>query len=44
MGIFPIENDKMLISTLDKGLFLYENSRITPWNTEANEFLKKIAL
>ena len=40
-GMFPLENDKILISTLDKGLFVYDNKKIIPWNTEANEFLKK---
>jgi DNA-binding CsgD family transcriptional regulator/ligand-binding sensor domain-containing protein len=40
-GMFQMPANKMLIATLDKGLFLYENEKIIPWNTEANEFIKK---
>ena len=40
-GIFPLPENKLLISTLNKGLFMYENEKTTPWNTEANAFIKK---
>ncbi len=40
-GIFSITENKLLITTLDKGLFIYENNIMTPWNTEANTFIKK---
>ncbi len=40
-GIFPLPENKLLISTLNKGLFIYENEKTTPWNTEANAFIKK---
>jgi DNA-binding CsgD family transcriptional regulator/ligand-binding sensor domain-containing protein len=40
-GMFSMPNNKILIATLDKGLFLFEKEKIIPWNTPANEFLKK---
>lgn len=40
-GMFPLPDNKMLIATIDKGLFIYENETIQPWNTEANAFIKK---
>lgn len=40
-GMFNISEDKLLIATLDKGIFLYANSKLTSWNTEANTFAKK---
>lgn len=40
-GIFAIDKDKLLIATLDKGLFVYQNKNLTPWQTEANDFCKK---
>lgn len=39
-GIFPMPDDKLLIATIDKGLFLYNTKTIIPWNTEANDFVK----
>ncbi|HBS53930.1 MAG TPA: regulator, partial [Flavobacterium sp.] len=39
-GMFPIDN-KIIITTLDKGLFIYQNNKITPWETDANLFIKK---
>ncbi len=39
-GMFPIDN-KIIISTLDKGLYIYQNNKITPWDTDANWFIKK---
>ncbi|MFH6986955.1 triple tyrosine motif-containing protein [Flavobacterium collinsii] len=40
-AMYPLEKNKTLIITLEKGLFLYENNTIKPWNTEANDFVKK---
>jgi ligand-binding sensor domain-containing protein/DNA-binding CsgD family transcriptional regulator len=40
-GMFDLPNNRLLISTLSKGLFIYENEKMTPWNTEANTFIKK---
>ncbi|HMI07580.1 MAG TPA: triple tyrosine motif-containing protein [Flavobacterium sp.] len=40
-GMFALSQDKMLITTLDKGLFIYENQTLKPWNTEADLFMKK---
>ena len=40
-GIFNLSATQLLISTLDKGLFLYENQQLKPWNTEANVFITK---
>ncbi len=42
-GMFSLPNNKILIATLDKGLFLYENEKVYPWQTEANEFIKKFS-
>jgi DNA-binding CsgD family transcriptional regulator len=39
-GMFPIDN-KIIISTLDKGLYIYQNNKIAPWDTDANWFIKK---
>ena len=40
-GIFPMPEGKLLFATIDKGLFLYKNKTISPWQTEANTFVKK---
>ena len=40
-GIFSISKEKLLITTLDKGLFIYEKKSLTPWNSDANTFMKK---
>lgn len=40
-AMFPLPNHKLLIATLEKGLFTYDNKTIQPWNTEANSFIKK---
>jgi DNA-binding CsgD family transcriptional regulator/ligand-binding sensor domain-containing protein len=39
-GIFPMPDKKLLIATIDKGLFLYNNKKMISWNTEANTFVK----
>lgn len=40
-GICSLNKDELLISTIDKGLFLYSQNKILLWNTEANSFIKK---
>ncbi len=40
-GMFSLPENKLLIATLNKGLFVYANGKITPWETEANSFVKK---
>jgi ligand-binding sensor domain-containing protein/DNA-binding CsgD family transcriptional regulator len=40
-AMFKMPNNKLLIATLEKGLFIYSNEKITPWNTEADIFIKK---
>jgi ligand-binding sensor domain-containing protein/DNA-binding CsgD family transcriptional regulator len=40
-GMYILAPNKTLIITLEKGLFVYENNIIKPWNTEANNFLRK---
>jgi DNA-binding CsgD family transcriptional regulator/ligand-binding sensor domain-containing protein len=40
-GMFQMPDNKMLIATLDKGLFIYEKEKITSWNTDANNFMIK---
>lgn len=40
-GMFRLSKNSMLISTLDKGLFLYDNEKMIPWQTEANNFVLK---
>lgn len=40
-GMFSLPKNKLLVATLNKGLFIYENDKMIPWNTEANVFIKK---
>ncbi|CAM3083986.1 triple tyrosine motif-containing protein [Flavobacterium frigoris] len=40
-GMFPMPNNKILVATLSKGLFIYDGKGMTPWKNEANEFIKK---
>ncbi len=40
-GIFAIPKNRLLIATLEKGLFVYENGEVSVWKTEANVFIKK---
>jgi ligand-binding sensor domain-containing protein/DNA-binding CsgD family transcriptional regulator len=40
-GMIGLEKNKLLISTLDRGLFMLANNQIIPWNTEANTFIKR---
>jgi ligand-binding sensor domain-containing protein/DNA-binding CsgD family transcriptional regulator len=40
-GVLPFQKDKLLIATMDKGLFIYENSTLTPFDSPANDFVLK---
>lgn len=40
-GMYTLTKDKTLIITLEKGLFIYEDNTVKPWDTEANAFVKK---
>jgi ligand-binding sensor domain-containing protein/DNA-binding CsgD family transcriptional regulator len=40
-GMIELEKNKMLMATLDKGLFILANNKVSTWNTEANSFIKK---
>lgn len=40
-GIFTLPDNKLLIETINNGLFIYDFKNLVPWNTEANEFMKK---
>jgi ligand-binding sensor domain-containing protein/DNA-binding CsgD family transcriptional regulator len=40
-AMFKMPNNKLLVATLEKGLFIYSNQTLTPWDTEANTFIKK---
>ena len=40
-GMFQLPKNKILIATLDKGLYVYENGTITSWDSEANNFMIK---
>ncbi len=40
-GMFPLPENKLLIATLNKGLFVYTTEKAIPWDTEANTFIKK---
>lgn len=40
-GMFSLTENKLLIATLNKGLFTFDKGELTSWNTEANTFIKK---
>lgn len=40
-SVFPLPGNKMLLATLEKGLFISDNTTVKPWETEANTFIKK---
>ncbi|WP_163392159.1 triple tyrosine motif-containing protein [Flavobacterium limi] len=40
-AMFPLANDKILLATLEKGLFIYDFNSVKEWNTHANDFIKK---
>lgn len=40
-SMLQVSQERFLIMTLEKGLFIYEDGKVTPWNTEANNFVLK---
>lgn len=40
-AIFKLPDSTLLIETINNGLFIYDFKKLVPWNTEANEFMKK---
>jgi DNA-binding CsgD family transcriptional regulator/ligand-binding sensor domain-containing protein len=40
-SVFPLPNNKLLLATLEKGLFISDGKSVQPWETEANAFIKK---
>jgi DNA-binding CsgD family transcriptional regulator len=40
-AIFPDSNNRLILATLENGLFIYDNNTIKPWQTEANAYIKK---
>ncbi|MEO8255478.1 MAG: triple tyrosine motif-containing protein, partial [Flavobacterium sp.] len=40
-AVFPNSDNKLILATLENGLFIYDNNSIKPWKTEANEYIKK---
>ena len=40
-SVFPFPGNKMLLATLEKGLFISDGEKVVPWETEANNFIKK---
>jgi DNA-binding CsgD family transcriptional regulator len=40
-GVFNLSSTQLLITTLDKGLYVYENQQLKSWDTEANAFITR---
>ncbi|MGO4772465.1 triple tyrosine motif-containing protein [Flavobacterium sp. W22_SRS_FK3] len=40
-AMFPLPNNKILLATLEKGLFVYDYNNVKEWNTDANVFIKR---
>ena len=40
-SMIPMPDNKILITTLDKGIYLYDGKKMVPWDTAANIFIKK---
>ena len=40
-GVVPFADNRLLVITQDKGMFIYSASGISEWDCEANNFLKK---
>jgi DNA-binding CsgD family transcriptional regulator len=40
-GILPFKDGQLLIATQNKGVFVYRDEGLAPWNSDANVFLKK---
>jgi len=44
LSILPFGRNKYLLGTARNGLFIYDGKQISPWNSQANEFLKTYQL
>ncbi|MDB5011329.1 MAG: hypothetical protein JWQ06_2118, partial [Mucilaginibacter sp.] len=44
LTILPYQDNKLLIGTAKKGLFIYDGKQIIPWANQANNFLKTYQL
>jgi ligand-binding sensor domain-containing protein/DNA-binding CsgD family transcriptional regulator len=44
LSILPFPHHRYLIGTAKDGLFIYDGKQITPWNNQANNFLKTYQL
>jgi len=44
LSILPFQNNKYIIGTAQNGLFIYDGINISPWNNQANDFLKTYRL
>lgn len=40
-GVLPFTNNRLLIVTMDKGIYLYDHSQAVSWQCEANDFINK---
>lgn len=40
-GIFQVGSDKLVITTIDKGLYIYQKGEMRPWDSEANTFMQR---
>ncbi len=44
LSVLPFQHNKYLIGTGSNGLFIYDGKQISPWNNQANDFLKTYQL
>jgi DNA-binding CsgD family transcriptional regulator len=44
LSVLPFQRGKYLIGTAKNGLFIYDGKQITPWQNQANDFLKNYQL
>lgn len=44
LSILPLPGNCFLIGTARNGLFIYDDKQLTPWNNQANDFLKTYQL
>jgi ligand-binding sensor domain-containing protein/DNA-binding CsgD family transcriptional regulator len=44
LSLLSLSGNKLLIGTARNGLFIYNGKQITPWNSQANDFLKTYQL
>ncbi|MFP9113896.1 triple tyrosine motif-containing protein [Flavobacterium sp. RHBU_3] len=40
-GILPFTNSRLLVITMDRGLYLYDFKKVEPWKCDANDFILK---